>query len=286
MSMISITKGGRLYESDSARKDGLGFGRMPTPVFESSTMLSNPKLFSEQQAAMREAEGLAKVKLAQARATKAAKAQAAELLKNKDRARLMRNQVPVVSRADQLIKGELMRQKNSNADFFQYERIADHQDFGHHMSGRADFQTYSIAPTGSPLTRDGSYGPVTDFDRYVQGKRFARGIPSGMSGQPQMGDFFSDIGDTLSAGVQNALTNISLQDPAVLLSQVGLVKPPTPAPAPAPAMMTKYMPAAITTGTVSVLGLKIPKWQITLGVVAIVGVTATVVGVKLMRKKT
>lgn len=59
--------------------------------------------------------------------------------------------------------------RNLKADYFDLERTPDDQ-FIQNFSPRADFRQYEL--TGSPLSDDGSFGPSTDWDRFVRGKKF------------------------------------------------------------------------------------------------------------------
>lgn len=67
---------------------------------------------------------------------------------------------------------ELMN-RSVKADFYDREQTPD-DDFFQNMSPRADYTAQAI--TGSPLTRDGGFGPSTDWDRFVQAEPFARDV--------------------------------------------------------------------------------------------------------------
>ena len=177
---LSITKDGKLYQADGASNNGKGFGRFPTRVDEGSVVLSDGKALLARQLAQKNAQtlGAAKVKyLNDVRKNKQ------EVMNRFDEARrrqvmLGQPQKQNMTNTERVIKKELMRQMSGSADFQQLERMKGTGDFG----SDADFRTYDTV--GNPLTRDGSYGTVTDFERTIKGLPFSTSvgaIPTGMT---------------------------------------------------------------------------------------------------------
>lgn len=264
--MMLSMKNGQLYQSDPNRSDGLGsVGYLPPRVVESTVMLQSPQMYARENAMNQARERKALLKLEGVKAKKRGIKKAKELADNIARARNTANQVPVIDPSQELIKKELLRQKNSNADFYQYERMADSADFGRRTMGatRADFrQTSTTPPTGNPLTRDGRHGPVTDFDRYVKSMPFSStNIPSGLTrqnnGMSGMGDLWSDLVDKGQAELDRYIDAVqsdpakALADATRLAQQVGVIQAPAPVQqAPIP----RFLPPAVQqamTGTVT-----------------------------------
>lgn len=85
---------------------------------------------------------------------------------------------------------------------------------------RADFRLQSI--TGNPLTRDGSYGVVTDYDRFVRGQELDNDlVPTGgtMLRRPMSSEFgfsWDSVTNWLDTTASNTMDQLSTQLPGTL----------------------------------------------------------------------
>ena len=146
------------------------------------------------------------------------------------------------------IKNYLIKQKNQTEsertvlrlkpDFYDRESIP--VGFEQGMSLRSgDYRQNDIM--GNPLTRDGQYGPVTDYDRFVEGGELDNDIVQVVGGtmlrrlppRPQMGrkssKKMSGMGDFWSDLLTNTTAQLTEQVPEALVANlVGQLNPPPP----------------------------------------------------------
>lgn len=121
--------------------------------------------------------------------------------------------------------------KSIKADFFDHRMIPAPQEGIKSGVRSADFNINEL--TGNPLTRDGQYGVVTDYDRIVQGQPLAVGGRVNMTGetilrkQPkkrplpaQMGLSWEDASNWFSSVGASTADNLANQLPAEIANQI------------------------------------------------------------------
>jgi len=133
--------------------------------------------------------------------------------------------------------------RSLQADFSQTEMLPGKRAYT--PVARADYQNHQI--TGNPLTRNGNYGPVTDFDRFVNGTEnendFVKYAAGTMYRKPVPGQFgweWSDVGDWFADAGSNVADELQDQGPAAIAAAAAAaikdsLMPPKPPPPPAPA---------------------------------------------------